>query len=265
MLIGLLLGGGVAGGLGWLLHRLGEDARNRAHEASCREQVKAAGKARDRARKETEQIDERLQRLRAEHEQCRGRVDGLKAELAGLATKLEEQAPALSSLESALSEKEARISGMEEASAVATVSIRALEQELAERTASLEAARTEIDEMTRAHAGCATTIARQKERIEELAEAVRERDRALKDGAPSWLLGSPNGSKDNLQAIRGLGPVLERDLNKLGIYHYKQIARLTSKEMDWLAARVKIFPGRIKKDRWIEQAKQLQGRGGRRR
>lgn len=53
-----------------------------------------------------------------------------------------------------------------------------------------------------------------------------------------------------------MGPKLEQTLNELGFFHFDQIAKWTEAEVAWVDARLK-FKGRIERDGWIDQAKQL--------
>jgi len=74
---------------------------------------------------------------------------------------------------------------------------------------------------------------------------------------PTTLLLEPkNGEKDNLQLIKGIGKVLEKLLNDIGIYHFEQIANLTKDEIKWLDHSM-AFPGRIERENWVTQAKEL--------
>ncbi|MDH3647142.1 MAG: hypothetical protein OER80_10235 [Gammaproteobacteria bacterium] len=77
------------------------------------------------------------------------------------------------------------------------------------------------------------------------------------DYKPEWLLAAPEGHKDNLQAILGIGPKLEARLNSLGIFHFRQIAQFDRKDILWVARHLHSFPGRIVRDRWIPQAQSL--------
>jgi poly(3-hydroxybutyrate) depolymerase len=70
------------------------------------------------------------------------------------------------------------------------------------------------------------------------------------------LLSKPDGVADNLKAISGVGPKLESALNEAGIFHYWQIASLTGEQIEALDSKLD-FRGRIARDNWIEQAKQL--------
>ncbi len=70
---------------------------------------------------------------------------------------------------------------------------------------------------------------------------------------PSALTAARNGVPDDLQRIRGIGDRNERRLNKLGIYHFGQIAAWTPAELRWVAERM-AFPERIERDDWVGQA-----------
>jgi predicted flap endonuclease-1-like 5' DNA nuclease len=78
----------------------------------------------------------------------------------------------------------------------------------------------------------------------------------LEDSAPPPLLGG-RGAPDDLKLIVGVGPVLERMLFQLGITTYRQIARWTERDIDDYDARLAEFPGRIRRDGWVTQARAL--------
>ena len=73
---------------------------------------------------------------------------------------------------------------------------------------------------------------------------------------PLLLTEARAGGKDNLQLIKGVGKVLEAVLNETGIYHFDQIANLTAEETAWLDNSMS-FPGRIERELWVAQAKDL--------
>lgn len=64
---------------------------------------------------------------------------------------------------------------------------------------------------------------------------------------------------DDLQTIHGIGPVMEKSLNEIGITNYHQIAELTRREIEDIAEILEIFPGRIERDNWIGSARKLAG------
>ena len=78
----------------------------------------------------------------------------------------------------------------------------------------------------------------------EVAEAAPER------------LDAPQGDKDDLKQISGVGPKLETLLNEMGFWHFRQIAAWGPAEIAWVDARLK-FKGRIERDNWVAQATEL--------
>ncbi len=78
----------------------------------------------------------------------------------------------------------------------------------------------------------------------------------LENNAPPPLLGGP-GTPDDLKLIVGVGPVLERMLYQLGITTYRQIARWSERDIDEFDARLSEFPGRIRRDGWVTQARAI--------
>ncbi len=65
---------------------------------------------------------------------------------------------------------------------------------------------------------------------------------------------------DDLKLISGVGPVIEKKLQELGIYTFAQIAAWKAPEIAWVDAYLK-FRGRIERDEWLKQADAL-ARGG---
>lgn len=69
-------------------------------------------------------------------------------------------------------------------------------------------------------------------------------------------LAAPRGGKaDDLKAIEGVGPALEKLVNGLGFYHFDQIAGWSDADVALVDAEMKSFKGRIARDRWVAQAK----------
>ena len=62
---------------------------------------------------------------------------------------------------------------------------------------------------------------------------------------------------DDLKVIKGIGPVLEEMLHKLGYYHFDQLAGWTDAEIAWVDQHLEDFHGRIIRERWVEQARVL--------
>lgn len=68
-------------------------------------------------------------------------------------------------------------------------------------------------------------------------------------------LGRPE-RPDDLKAIAGIGPKLEKVLNGLGIWTYGQVAGWDAEEIAWVDDYL-AFSGRIERDGWVAQAKSL--------
>lgn len=65
-----------------------------------------------------------------------------------------------------------------------------------------------------------------------------------------------SGAPDDLKRILGIGPVNERKLNELGIWHFHQIAAWTPENAEWVGSYL-AFKGRIEREDWIGQSKLL--------
>ncbi len=70
--------------------------------------------------------------------------------------------------------------------------------------------------------------------------------------APKFL-DAPEGKADDLKKISGVGPVLEKKLNEIGIFHFSQIAAFTREQIEQVDDSLN-FKGRIERDNWLEQA-----------
>jgi predicted flap endonuclease-1-like 5' DNA nuclease len=84
---------------------------------------------------------------------------------------------------------------------------------------------------------------------------------ALMGGAaavrPAALAGPRDGKADDLKLIKGVGPKLEALCNKLGFWHFDQIANWTPAEVAWVDENLEGFKGRVSREDWITQARDL--------
>jgi NADH-quinone oxidoreductase subunit E len=94
------------------------------------------------------------------------------------------------------------------------------------------------------------------ERIPDPPKPVLKSSARAIDGRPE-LLKKPQGKADDLKLIWGVGPALEKLLNKLGVWHFDQIANWNAKELAWVDDKLEGFKGRAKRDEWIKQSKKL--------
>ena len=101
-----------------------------------------------------------------------------------------------------------------------------------------------------------TAARKDREDVVPTAEkpAGESADKGKTAAAP--LFTAPEGAADDLKKISGVGPVLEKKLNALGITTFAQIAAFSAEDV----ARVDdslSFHGRIEREDWIGQAKAL--------
>jgi len=90
------------------------------------------------------------------------------------------------------------------------------------------------------------------------AEAVVEVEEDFDDVDEDHEADEPiYGSRDALQAIKGVGPAIEKTLNEMGIFRYQQIADMSEYDIDRIAQRLKGFRSRIYREDWIGQAREL--------
>lgn len=70
-------------------------------------------------------------------------------------------------------------------------------------------------------------------------------------------LGAPRyGMRDDLTQIVGVLPVVETTLNRIGVYHFDQVADWSDAHAGWVEAHLGIA-GRVEREHWREQAREL--------
>ena len=62
---------------------------------------------------------------------------------------------------------------------------------------------------------------------------------------------------DDLKAITGVGPFLEKKLHAIGIYTFRQIASFTQGDIERVNDVIEFFPGRIEREKWVGQSAEL--------
>jgi poly(hydroxyalkanoate) granule-associated protein len=92
-------------------------------------------------------------------------------------------------------------------------------------------------------------------RIEELNKSVQD---LIGSGQVKNNVGfTPSDMADDLKQIEGVGPAIEAKLNAAGINSYRQIAELSSAGIECIENQVIHYSGRIGRDKWVEQSKEL--------
>ncbi len=77
-----------------------------------------------------------------------------------------------------------------------------------------------------------------------------------KEKAPKAAPAAAEGVKDDVKLIGGVGPALEKKLAGLGVTSLSQIAAWTAEDIERVDGELN-FKGRIEREEWVEQAKEL--------
>ncbi len=93
------------------------------------------------------------------------------------------------------------------------------------------------------------------------APKVAAKPKAPKPAGPERLKAARKGKADDLKAVEGIGPAMEKLVNGLGFYHFDQIASWSDADVALVDAEMTTFKGRIARDRWVAQAKIIVGEG----
>jgi len=127
------------------------------------------------------------------------------------------------------------------------------DHQLGERDREIEALRGRVAdgertlaELRSEHDGCAATIAGLQARLGRAAGAAEPEETPTRH------------PRDNLKRIRGIGLVFERHLNALGYYTFRDIAGWSSEDIERVAKSIDTFPDRIRRDNWIDQARDFE-------
>ena len=99
----------------------------------------------------------------------------------------------------------------------------------------------------------------------KLQDAIKEQEQKAGSAAPRdafvrSVKADPDASYDDLKRVRGIGVLIEKRLNSLGITSYDQIANWTNADIDRISQTLD-FKGRIERENWVEQARILSSGG----
>jgi len=96
------------------------------------------------------------------------------------------------------------------------------------------------------------------EKYDELEKLTLENFAQHKQVLDYNSFGTANiAEKDDLTMISGIGPVIEKRLNSLDIYTFRQISRFTPEDIKVINDTIIYFSGRIDRDEWVEQATEI--------
>jgi predicted flap endonuclease-1-like 5' DNA nuclease len=89
-------------------------------------------------------------------------------------------------------------------------------------------------------------------RLEELLGRSKSEAAAAATPSPAFP-----AKPDNLELIYGIGPVLSKRLNRLGITTFAQIAQWTDVDIDRIEPQLDTIQGRIRREGWVADARRL--------
>jgi len=208
------------------------------------------------------QLQARLAELEAEQvssQDIAEERDALKTEVASLRAELSETAPKLVAAVAAGAEVialRARVADLEpkfRAASEENGKLRSQVSEVAPKLAMAAAAGAEVIALKTQLAQLEPQVADLQQEIQASAAELsqcRGRVAELEQQA------TPKVERDDLKKIYGIGPVLEKRLNGLGVYFFREIAMWTKEDVLRYEEHLKEFPDRIERDNWVEGARE---------
>lgn len=113
-----------------------------------------------------------------------------------------------------------------------------------------------VEAAKKAEAEAAKKAKAAKAKVKAEAEATEE-SLAAAESKPALLKKARGGKADDLKLLKGIGPKLESELNAAGVFHFDQIAGWTKDEVEWADQHLVSLKGRVSRDNWVGQAKDL--------
>jgi predicted flap endonuclease-1-like 5' DNA nuclease len=145
----------------------------------------------------------------------------------------------------------------------AKLQVEILERELQQYQRRNEALTEETDTMRQTAEQLRRELAEERASERELREAVelkREEEKIKPEKVSSRFTPSSGQVRDDLTMISGVGPVIQKKLNAIGVYTFQQISEFTPEDIDRVTEAIHHFKGRIGRDNWIGQAAALRYR-----
>ena len=235
------------------------------------DQRKALERKIDDAKSEHESLGNQLMSARSEHESVSNLLASAQSRLENMET-LEKKVISLDA-DNAQLKHEAILAAKETQSLRRDVAemhaLKAQNTELAQCLQSVESSRKQYEIDARRYRSQYDQSEQESDTLrlklgdieKNFVEMQRDHDNARvavkKHAAPAIGKPVPEGERDNLQEIIGVGKIFEATLHKLGVYQFRQIAAFGPADLARVNADLKEFKGRIEHDDWIGQAKEL--------
>lgn len=144
-----------------------------------------------------------------------------------------------------------------------------LQSDLSLKNDELEKLRLKYDELLKKEENLKKTAAKGKassKKLRETEQELIEREELLRRiGERKHMINysrigtARSEDKDDLKVISGIGPYIEEQLHALDIYTFDQISKFEKEDIEAVTEAIEFFPGRIERDEWVKQAKELAG------
>ena len=85
----------------------------------------------------------------------------------------------------------------------------------------------------------------------------RELDPINEDDEANLLVEAAFGDADDLERINGVGPMLCELLHEVGVFYFWQVAEWSPQDIEWVDGKLQHFKGRITRDKWVDQARDM--------
>jgi predicted flap endonuclease-1-like 5' DNA nuclease len=215
---------------------------------------------------EVTQLQRQLESLREEQAAQARRTDGSAEDVSLLRIERDELAARLRRLETEPAESaEASRTRHGDVAGSLRAEMGEMREALAQRDRQVHELQRHLDDRDRQLQDLGERLATWKQRVAPLTAKLRQQRDVIRhyrsqqgnaedSGAEAAV---DDGPCDDLKSIRGIGPALERRLNKKGIRRFEQIAKMSDAEIEQVARQLEIAPNLAQRDRWIEQARDL--------
>ncbi len=218
-----------------------EKATQQLKEAQAKEAAEKEKLAAERKAAEAKKIGEEKAKQEAEAKRLAEEKAQQEAKKAAEAKKITEEKAKQETEAKRLAEEKAK----QTAQAKAAQELRAKQEAELKKAAELKAKQ-------------AADIQKQKSTPVDSSHDIMERIKSKAANINFTKIGKGDPTKkDDLKQIKGIGEFVEKKLNALGIYNFGQVANLSGDDIDKVNDAIEFFPGRIKRDNWVGQAKNL--------
>lgn len=214
----------------------------------------------------------RIEKLTAELEQRTAQLGDFRqyqATIAELRRRVGDYEQQMSGYDVQLRRRDEHIARLDREFTALRTRLPALDDALREREASIEDLVAELGRQRQRFASLQQRLAKSQarrlqveSRAGKIIELSQHRWGSEQEAAHSeaGAADAARATADNLRRVRGIGPAIERALNRNGVYNYTQLASLGKDRIAWLEERMPGIGKRIARDDWIAQARKLSGR-----